>query len=99
MNAPLEQGLQILEDDGSVAWAADLVEDGDPADPDAAKYRDFVPTWHGFSADGDVQGPLIYAGYGRQEDYQELLAKGANFTGKIVLTRYGGIIRGSKVCV
>lgn len=97
MNTPLDRSLQILDNEGSVVWDADLVEDGDPADPEAAKYKDYIPTWHGLSAEGDVQGNLIYANYGRQEDYEELLAKGTNFTGKIVLTRYGGIFRGLKV--
>ena len=97
MNTPLDRNLQILDADGSVVWNADLVEDGDPADPEAAKYKDVVPTFHGLSADGEVQGPLIYANYGTQDDYLELLAKGTNFTGKLVLTRYGGIVRGLKV--
>lgn len=97
MNTPLDRGLQILDKDGSALWDADLVEDGDPDDPEAAKYRDYVPTFHGLSRDGDVQGQLIYANYGRKEDYEELVAKGVNFTGKIVLTRYGAIFRGLKV--
>ncbi len=97
MNTPLDRSVQILDSDGTTLWDADLVEDGDPADPEAAKYKDYVPTWHGLSKEGDVQGQLIYANYGRQEDYQELLALGTNFTGKIVITRYGGIFRGLKV--
>ena len=97
MNTPLDRSLQILGDDGSVVWDADLVEDGDPADPEAHKYKDYIPTWHGLSAEGDVEGQIIYANYGTQDDYQELLAKGTNFTGKVVLTRYGGIFRGLKV--
>ncbi|THG94618.1 hypothetical protein EW026_g6888 [Hermanssonia centrifuga] len=97
MNTPLDRSVQILDSDGTTLWDADLVEDGDPADPEAAKYKDYVPTWHGLSKEGDVQGQLIYANYGRQEDYQELLALGTNFTGKIVITRYGGIFRGLKI--
>ncbi|KAJ7065233.1 Zn-dependent exopeptidase [Mycena amicta] len=96
MDTGLEQSLQILED-GSVFWTADLVEDGDPLDPDAHKYRDSVPTWHGASADGDVHGQLIFANYGTKEDYAELVANGANLTGKIVITRYGGVLRGLKI--
>ncbi|KAL1761550.1 hypothetical protein FB107DRAFT_255027, partial [Schizophyllum commune] len=97
MNTPLDRSLEILDDDGEVEWAADLVEDGDPADPDAAKYRDAVPTWHGLSKDGEATGQVIFAEYGRQEDYKALVKKGVDFTGKIVLTRYGGIFRGLKI--
>ncbi|KAF8969506.1 hypothetical protein BDZ97DRAFT_2055919 [Flammula alnicola] len=97
MNTGLEQSLQILNADGSPLWTADLVEDGDPRDEDAHKYRDAVPTWHGLSCDGDVTGQLIYANYGFKEDYDELVAQGTNFTGKIVLTRYGDNARGLKI--
>ena len=97
MNTPLDRSLQILGTDGSVVWDADLVEDGDARDPEAAKYRDSVPTFHGLSRNGEVEGELIYANYGRKEDYDELVAKGVNFTDKIVITRYGAIFRGLKV--
>ena len=97
MNTPLDRTLSILGEDGKPEWDADLVEDGDPRDPEAAKYRDSVPTFHGLSADGDVEGQLVYVNYGRKEDYDELIAKGVDFTGKIVLARYGAVFRGLKV--
>ncbi|KAF7317867.1 Zn-dependent exopeptidase [Mycena kentingensis (nom. inval.)] len=97
MDTGKEQRLEILDVDGKVEWTAELGEDGDPLDPDAHKYRDAVPTWHGASGDGDVQGQLIYANYATQEDYAELVKNGANFTGKIVLARYGAVLRGLKI--
>lgn len=97
LNTPLDRAVQILGNDGKPVWDADLVEDGDPLDPDAAKYRDVIPTFHGFSKNGTAEGQLIYANYGTKEDYDELDAKGANFTGKIVLVRYGAVLRGLKV--
>ena len=97
LNTPLERTLEILDENGTVTWSADLVEDGDPLDPEAAKYKDSVPTWHGLSFGGEATGELIYANYGLQEDYKHLLAQGVDFTGKIVLTRYGGIFRGLKI--
>ncbi|KDQ64377.1 hypothetical protein JAAARDRAFT_27999 [Jaapia argillacea MUCL 33604] len=97
MNTPLDRSLQILDHEGNSLWDADLVEDGDERDPEAAKYRDAVPTWHGLSRGGEVEGQLIYANYGTKEDYDYLVASGANLTGKIVLTRYGAIFRGLKI--
>ncbi|KAJ6539641.1 hypothetical protein B0H19DRAFT_367906 [Mycena capillaripes] len=98
MDTGREQRLEILSADGHAAWKADLVEDGDPLDADAHKHRNSVPTWHGASGDGDVQGQLIYANYGTQADYAELVAAGANLTGKIVITRYfGNVLRGLKI--
>ncbi|KAI0832613.1 Zn-dependent exopeptidase [Trametes gibbosa] len=97
MNTPLDRSLEILSTDGNVEWAADLEEDGDPRDPEAAEYRTAVPTFHGLSADGDVVGEVVYVNYGRKEDYDEIIAKGGNLTGKIALARYGEVFRGLKI--
>ena len=97
MNTPLDRALSILGEDGEPEWEADLVEDGDPRDPEAAKYRDAVPTFHGLSADGEVEGQVVYVNYGRKEDYDEIIAKGGDLTGKIALARYGAVFRGLKV--
>ena len=74
-----------------------MVEDGDPRDPEAAKYRDAVPTFHGLSADGEVTGEVVYVNYGRKEDYDAIIANGGDLKGKIVLARYGAVFRGLKV--
>ncbi|EMD40947.1 hypothetical protein CERSUDRAFT_111521 [Gelatoporia subvermispora B] len=97
MNTPVNNSLEVLDNNGKAEWTADLTEDGDPGDPDAAKYRDFIPTFHGFSRDGEAEGQLIYANYGTYEDYENILAAGGNLTGKVVLVRYGGVFRGLKV--
>ncbi|OSD04654.1 Zn-dependent exopeptidase [Trametes coccinea BRFM310] len=97
MNTPLHRSLSILDEHRIPIWEAELEEDGDPRDPDAAKHKDAVPAFHGFSADGEVEGQLIYVNYGLKEDYDKVLAAGGNFTGKIALARYGGNFRGLKV--
>lgn len=40
---------------------------------------------------------MVYAYYGREEDYQYLLDRGINVSGHLVLVRYGATFRGSKV--
>lgn len=97
MNTPLDRSVQILGSDGKAVWSADLVEDGDPLDEEAHQYKDAVPTWHGLSKDGTVEGQLVYANYGLKEDYDELISGGADLTGKIVIVRYGGLFRGLKI--
>ncbi|KAF9058017.1 Zn-dependent exopeptidase [Panaeolus papilionaceus] len=97
MNTGLDRSLEILGEDGNSEWTADLLEDGDPRDEDAHKYKETIPSWHGLSAEGDVTGQLVYANYGRKEDYDELVAQGANLTGKVVLARYGANFRGLKI--
>eukprot|EP00897_Mesotaenium_endlicherianum_P007466 jgi/Mesen1/6748/ME000344S06027 len=56
-----------------------------------------MPTFHAYSPSGTATGEVVYANYGRTEDFALLAALGVNCTGKIVLTRYGKIYRGDKV--
>lgn len=46
---------------------------------------------------GDVTGDVVYANYGRTEDFDELARLGVNVSGAIVIARYGEIFRGDKV--
>ncbi|KAJ3853593.1 Zn-dependent exopeptidase, partial [Lentinula lateritia] len=97
LNTPLDRSLDILDGTGSSIWSADLREDGNAGDEDAAKYRDYIPPWHGLSADGEGRGQLVYVNYGAYEDYEEVIASGQNLTGKVVIARYGGLFRGLKI--
>ena len=63
MNTPLERTLQIIDKNGSVIWQADLIEVSDETDPEAAKYFDAVPIFHGLSKGGDVTGKLVDGNY------------------------------------
>lgn len=42
-----------------------------------------------YSPSGDVTAPLVYANYGRPEDFDSLDAAGVSVEGAIVITRYG----------
>ncbi|KAJ3508656.1 hypothetical protein NLJ89_g5632 [Agrocybe chaxingu] len=97
MNTPLDRSLQILDEDGTLLWEANLVEVSDLTDPDAGQYFDAVPTFHGLSREGDVTGKLIDGNYCTQDDYGNLVEKGVDLSGAIVLCRYGGIFRGLKI--
>ncbi|KAJ7228374.1 hypothetical protein GGX14DRAFT_692427 [Mycena pura] len=97
MNTPLDRTLEVVNKNGKVVWKAELEEVADDTDPEAGQYYDAVPTFHGLSAPGDVQGKLVYANYCRKEDYDELVENDVNLTGAIVICRYGAIFRGLKV--
>ena len=58
-----------------------------------------TPLFNGYSASGDVTGPLVYANYGLPGDYDELKKVGVDVKGKIVLVRYGNSFRGVKAKV
>lgn len=54
------------------------------------------PGWNAFSGSGDVTGELVYANYGRKEDFETLATLGIEVRGRIVVARYGGNYRGYK---
>lgn len=54
-------------------------------------------SWNAYAADGTARGEVVYANYGRAEDYRALAAEGIAVEGRIVLARYGAVYRGVKV--
>jgi len=66
---------------------------GDPGQDDPR----VVMPFNGSSGSGDVTGEVVYANYGRLEDFNELAAQHIDLHGKIVICRYGVNFRGVKV--
>jgi N-acetylated-alpha-linked acidic dipeptidase len=58
-----------------------------------------VMAFNGSSGSGDVTGEVVYANYGRLEDFDKLAADHVDLHGKIVLVRYGANFRGVKVYI
>ncbi|KAF2257790.1 Zn-dependent exopeptidase [Lojkania enalia] len=58
---------------------------------------DRIPTFHGYSASGNVTAQYVYVNYGTYKDYEELLAANISLSGKVALIKYGGVFRGLKV--
>lgn len=52
--------------------------------------------WNAYSGSGDVTAGVVYANYGRREDFERLDAMGVDCDGAIVIARYGGNFRGYK---
>jgi N-acetylated-alpha-linked acidic dipeptidase len=65
-------------------------------DPGQDNPRVVMP-FNGSSGSGDVTGEVVYANYGRLEDFTELAAQHVDVRGKIVICRYGSNFRGVKV--
>ncbi|HWE40203.1 MAG TPA: M28 family metallopeptidase [Isosphaeraceae bacterium] len=78
------------------AKSLSIIEDPHPADKDSAS-PDAFPAFNGYGISGDVTGQVVYANYGRPEDFKALEDMGVSVEGKIVLVRYGGLFRGLKV--
>ena len=73
-----------------------ITEDAVAADKDSAS-PDAFPGFHGYGVSGDVTGQVVYANYGRPEDFAALEKMGVDVRGKIVLVRYGELFRCLKV--
>jgi N-acetylated-alpha-linked acidic dipeptidase len=54
------------------------------------------PAFSGYSPSGDVTAEVVYANYGRPEDFETLASAGVTVKGKIVMVRYGENFRGVK---
>lgn len=102
INYPVDHSLSLLEkakghsDSWDVAFEASLTEDVLEDDPTTGS-KDSIPTFHGYSASGNVTGQYVYVNYGTYWDYQDLVNAGIDLKGKIAIVKYGGIFRGLKV--
>lgn len=73
-----------------------IVEPPIEGDPDTA-HPELAIGFNAYAASGVAEGPVVYANYGRLEDYRRLDALGIDLEGCIVVARYGGNYRGFKV--
>jgi len=70
----------------------------DPRDPHTDVGADPVAhlPWNAYAANADLEAPVVYANYGRPEDFSRLGEMGVEVKGKIVLLRYFQGYRGGK---
>jgi len=97
LSYPVERGIEVVStSDGSDRWSPKLEEAILEEDPTSgSKFRNL--TFLAYAATGEAKGELVYANYGRPEDFEVLVSKGINLSGKIALVRYGECFRGLKI--
>jgi N-acetylated-alpha-linked acidic dipeptidase len=97
LNQPRKVSFEARSDDGTILATGPTPEHvaGDPYQDDPR----VVMPFNGSSGSGDVTGEVVYANYGRLEDFDQLAAQHIDLHGKIVLVRYGGNFRGVKVYI
>jgi N-acetylated-alpha-linked acidic dipeptidase len=95
LNWPKVVRVEAWDDRGHLLISGPTPEhvEGDPA---ADNPRVVMP-FNGSSGSGDVTAEVVYANYGRAEDFNELAARNIDLHGKIVICRYGSNFRGVKV--
>jgi N-acetylated-alpha-linked acidic dipeptidase len=62
----------------------------------ATAHPDLDIAWNAWSGSGSVEAGVVYANYGRREDFARLRELGVETRGRIALARYGGNFRGYK---
>jgi N-acetylated-alpha-linked acidic dipeptidase len=97
LNLPVEIRVEATSADGRTLMSGPTREhaEGDRYDNDPR----VVMPFNGSSPSADISADIVYANYGRPEDFQKLAQLGIDVKGKIVLTRYGGNFRGVKVYI
>ena len=58
---------------------------------------DRIPTFHGYSASGNVTGQFVYVNFGTYLDFDDLVKANVSLKGNIAIAKYGHIFRGLKV--
>ncbi|KOS19804.1 Vacuolar protein sorting-associated protein 70 [Escovopsis weberi] len=102
LNYPVDHKVSLLKkasesaDSWDVAFRASLTEDVLEEDPTSGR-SDRIPTFHGYSASGNVTAPFVFVNYGTYQDYADLVDAGIPLEGKIALAKYGGNFRGLKI--
>jgi N-acetylated-alpha-linked acidic dipeptidase len=96
MNMPLDIKVEVVAPKGVVMSgpSPEHVSD-DPYQNDPR----ILPAFNEFSPSGDVTADVVYANYGRLEDFKKLQEMGVDVKGKIVIVRYGENFRGVKAFV
>ena len=97
LNQPKQVRVEAWDSSGKLLMSGPAREhvEGDPFQDDP---RVMMP-FNGSSGSGDVTAEVVYANYGRLEDFNQLASRHIDLKGKIVLVRYGGNFRGVKVFI
>ncbi|EEH11071.1 membrane protein [Histoplasma capsulatum G186AR] len=99
INYPVSHRLALIERNRknmTVKFEATLEEDILARDSTTG-LNGRIPTFHGYSASGNVTARYVYANFGTYHDFDDLLKANISLEGKIALVKYGGIFRGLKV--
>ncbi|KAL8820109.1 MAG: hypothetical protein Q9223_001600 [Gallowayella weberi] len=109
LNYPLNRRLALLEsksrkDEGrgvagttyDVKYECSMEEDVLEEDPTTG-LDERVPTFHGYSANGNVTAQYVYVNFGTYWDFKDLLKANVSLEGKIAIAKYNRGGRGSKV--
>ena len=90
---PIRAELEIVRPEPETLELTERILDEDPH----TAHPDLPFGFNAYSGSGEVTAEIVYANYGRREDFDTLRSLGIDVRGRIVLTRFGGNYRGFKV--
>eukprot|EP00249_Psilotum_nudum_P016054 c25636_g2_i1 orf=268-1953(+) len=92
---PLKRSLVLTASDGSdkVLSLTEMFEEVEMG----SSNQKVLPAFHAYSPSGKVTADVVYANYGREQDFQKLKELGVNVGGAIAIARYGEQFRGNIV--
>ncbi|GMT31434.1 hypothetical protein PFISCL1PPCAC_22731 [Pristionchus fissidentatus] len=92
--------IEVFDDDGG-EWLTVSEGFGRPKGPKELRDQESDSRsgvwWSAYSANGSVEGSIVYANYGRSVDFDLLKSMAIDVKGKIVLMRFGGVSRSVKI--
>nr|XP_016451838.1 PREDICTED: probable glutamate carboxypeptidase 2 isoform X1 [Nicotiana tabacum] len=94
---PVSRSLILTPSSSEKPIKFGLIQEIYENDPYADVANEVLPTFHAYARSGTATGPVVYANYGRVEDYATLFEMGVNVSNTVVLARYGKIYRGDIV--
>jgi len=94
---PFQHDLKLLDAKGKHTLYVAPLEEDELKDDKTSTGKDLVPTFLSYAANGNVTAQYVYVNYGTREDFATLDSLGISVKGKIVIARYGRIMRGLKV--
>jgi N-acetylated-alpha-linked acidic dipeptidase len=95
MDYPVAATLRLLRPDLFTAALKERVLPEDPTSGDPRSYTELP--YNCYSASGTATAEVVYANYGRLDDFLLLDARNISVKGRIVIVRYGQVFRGLKV--
>ena len=108
INYPVDHRLALLESKSDsftgqtdekaydVKYVCKLEEDVLEEDPTTG-LDNRIPTFHGYSANGNVAAQYVYVNFGTYWDFEDLVKANVSLEGKIAIAKYGKIFRGLKL--
>lgn len=108
LNYPVDRRLALLESTSEksegraagtkydIKYECSMEEDILEEDPTTG-LDNRIPTFHGYSANGDVTAQYVYVNFGTHWDFEDLVKANVSLEGKIAIAKYGRGFRGLKV--